>query len=231
MKTETGPETLEILNDGLDGGRIMAWMLFPNRPDLREAHFVRELTRQAVDRAESPAAMIEISAGTLRALLASPGAEELSSLAAEATKRGTVAGDLLSLVYQLQQSGADRPSLRKAIGLYKEFALGQKYGDGTALKYSDQTLRNHWAEFTKVAHLWAAFRLNQGPYAFAPEQGAIFHEPAATRMFLGIAKAIAEFASTFIPKGTKPPKPVLCADDLLVIPGGIPAVRLKLPQD
>lgn len=237
MTTATETETLEILNDGLDRGRILSWMLFPNSPKLREAFFLRELAQQTVNRADSPSATIEIAASALCTLLDSPGRVEFASLRAEATKRGTVAGDLLGSVYLLHKSGAHRPSLRKAIDIYKDHALGPEqapaptYGDGSALKRSGRTLRTYMAEFEKVAHLWAAFQMNVGPNAISPVQGDVFHDPSATKIFLGVAKAIGEFAGSFVPLGTKPAKPVLDPEVILRIPADIPPVVLNIRQD
>lgn len=217
---------LELRRDGLDGGRALAWMLFPNRPDLRKIHFVRELVEReympgAVD--DSP---LTLPAWMVQSLLNSPGKEEMKDLAADGTKRGTVAGDLLGQIYEMQMMALPEPSFGKAVERYKVFALGLTYGDGEPLKYSEQTLRKYFDEFASVAHLWAAFRLNQGPYAYTDDPRDVFHSSAAFFTFLGIAKAVADFATTFIPKRTKPPRTVIDADVLIHVPDEVSPIRL-----
>ena len=224
-------QTLDLKNDGLDGGRVMAWMLFPNRPDIREIHFVREVVEQEVLNGESDDTPVNLPAWMLRTLLESPGKEETGRLAAEATKRGTVAGDLLALIYEMQARRAVEPSFGKAIEHYKGFALGLKYGDGEALKYSEQTLRSYFDEFASVAHLWAAFRLNQGPYAYTKDPQSVFHSPEDLHTFLGIAKAVGQFAESFVPKRTKPPRPVIDGETLVHIPSEVLPVNLTFRGD
>ena len=124
----------------------------------------------------------------------------------------------------------EEPSFGKAVDHYKGFAPGLKYGDGEALKYSEQTLRNYFSEFASVAHLWAAFRLNQGPYKYVNDPRDVFHKPEAMRTFLGVAKSLGEFATTFIPKRTKPPLTVIPDSILIALPDEIAPVRLTFPQ-
>lgn len=224
-------QTLDLKNDGLDGGRTMARMLFPSRPDLRKIHFVREFVEQEVMSGKADDMAVKLPTWMLRTLLDSPGKDETKSLAAEATKRGTVAGDLLALIYEMQARHVGEPSFGKAVDHYKGFALGRKYGDGEALKYSEQTLRNYFDEFASVAHLWAAFRLNQGPYAYTEDARSVFHSPKDFLTFLGIAKDVGRFAESFIPKRTKPLRPVIDGEILVQIPADVLPVRLHFRDD
>jgi hypothetical protein len=218
-------ESLELFGDGMDGGRAMAWMLFPADAALREHHMAREVAEQACKEAAA-SETISIAPQTLLALLDGPGGLEMKRLAAEATKRGTVAGDLLHLLYEMHARGVDEPSFGKALEHYKRFAPGLTYGDGEALKYSEQTLRTYFDEFRSVAHLWAAWRLNTGPYAYLPDPRQVFHDASSLQTFLGVAKGVADFATTFIPKRTKPPRPVIEINDLIAIPESIASIRL-----
>lgn len=220
-------EKLELLGDGLDNGRVMAWMLFPKKPELRQAHFVREMTEQCFIKDRPDAEMASVPVWALKSLLDAPGRSEMKALAAEATKQGTVAGDLLGMTYVMHLNETDEPSFGKAIEQYKKFALPLRYGDGEALKRSEATLRQYFNAFESVAHLWAAFRLNQGPYTFTANPRDIFHTPEGLRMLLGVAKAVGEFATSFIPKRKTPPTPVISAGTLVQIPDEIPAMRLS----
>lgn len=220
---------LELEHDGLDGGRVLGWMVFPTDPAMRAAHFNRELVRQKLT-AHPEHTSVTLSTTILAELLNGPSQQEIRTASVEATKRGTVAGDLLSLIYRRWAQGLEEPSLRKAIEDYKNFAVGKTYGDGEALKYSPQKLRDYFVEFLPVAHLWAAFRLNQGPERFTENPSEVFHEQSALMTMLGVAKAVGEFATTFIPLRTSPPKPVIAPEALLTIPNEVPAVRLSYPE-
>jgi hypothetical protein len=204
-------------------------MLFPNDESTRESYLNRELALRVCNAAH-PSEHVSIEPQMLMALADGPGMEELSRQAVEATKRGTVAGDMMNLIYEMHGRGVSEPSFGKAIEGYKSFAPGKKYGDSEALKYSEQTLRNYFDEFRSVAHLWAAFRMNQGPYAYAPDGREIFHDEASLIKMLGVAKGIQEFASTFIPKRTKPALPIIGVEEQVKIPESIAAMRLVFKQ-
>lgn len=200
-------------------------MNFPASREIQRQYFIRHVVKKACDEGGTDEEVC-LRAGLLKELIEGPGFFEMKDMTAEATKRGSVAGDLLHLIYEMHARDLDEPSFGKAIEEYKRFALGGKYGDGEALKYSEQTLRTYFAEYAPVAHLWAAFRLNWGPYAYAKHPQDVFGSPEMFRTFLGVAKAIGEFASTFVPKRTRPAKPVIDPEALAKIPAEIPAVWL-----
>lgn len=208
----------------------MAWMLFPHSQQLRQSHFVRELIKQEYVVDGDGEKVVSLPSWMLQTLLDSPSHSEMVQLAADATKEGTVAGDLLGLIYEMHISGVAEPSFGKAIKRYKEFAIGLKYGDGDALKYSEQTLRNYFNEYASVAHFWAAFRLNQGPYSFTKDARDVFHKEDSFLKFLGVSKSIGNFASSFIPKRTKPPRPVIDRDLIVGIPDSVHSLTLRLKR-
>ena len=220
-------ETLELLGDGLDGERVMAWMLFPNEQDLRRAHIVRKMLIDSYIRDRIPSDQVKVPVCVLQSMLDGPSQYELHNRAVEATKQGTVAGDLLALIYEMHLRGVEEPSFGKAIANYKKFALGRRYGDRGALKRSEATLRRYFDSFESVAHLWAALRLNQGPYPYTSVKSDVFHSPEGLQAMLGVAKAVGEFATKFIPKRTKPSKPVISLGTLVKIPEEITAKRLS----
>lgn len=224
-------EQLELVGDGLDGGRLLAWMLFPHNRQLRQVHFVRELVKQEYIAEGGSDKQVTLPTWMLQTLLDGPSDAEMVQLAAESTKRGTVAGDLLGLIYEMHVRGVMEPSFGKAIKRYKEFALGLKYGDGDALKYSEQTLRNYFNEFANVAHFWAAFRLNQGPYAFTEDSREVFHVETSFLKFLGVSKSIGSFAASFIPKRTKPPHPVIDQAQIVRVPDSVPSLTLRFKRN
>lgn len=217
---------LELLDDGMDSARVVAWMLFPTRPDLQRHHLMREEAEAALGAAVE--GTVTLSSDAVSSLLRGPGSDEIGRLATEGTKLGTVAGDLVSLYYQMHVFGAEEPSFSKALAEYKEFALGKRYGDGDAMKISEQTLRTYFAEAKAVCHLWAAYRINRGPFAYLDNERDAFRTPDGLRDLLGVAKAIGEFVSSFVPKRTKPPKPLVDPADLLEVPDTVPALRLRV---
>jgi hypothetical protein len=217
---------LALFNDGNDPGRVLSLMHFPSSDEARRQFFVRHIVKKACDDGAAEAE-VSLSTALLKDLIEGPGLLEMKAMTEEAVKKGSVAGDLLHLIYEMHARGLEEPSFGKALKEYQAFALGGKYGDGEALKYSEQTLRNFFSEYMPVAHLWAAFRLNRGPYAYAEHPQDVFASSDMFRTFLGVAKGIGEFATTFIPKRTKPPKPVIDPLALVQIPGEIPSVRLS----
>lgn len=217
---------LELLSDGLDMVRTLAWMIFPRSEIHRRQHVARTKAWTACEQAGATDDVI-LSSTFLREILGGPGKAEMEEMATEAGKRGSVAGDLLALIYQMEAGGHTEPSFGKAIEQYKSYALGLKYGDGESLKYSEATLRAYFEDYASVAHLWAAMRINQGPYAYTANPKNLFSDQESFVHFLGVAKSIALFASTFIPKRTKPSKPIIPAEILLSIPESVAAIHLK----
>lgn len=220
-------ETLELLGDELDGDRVMAWMLFPNEQDLRRAYIFRKTVINSYIKERIHSDQVNVSVWVLQSMLDGPSRCELINRAEEATRQGTVAGDLLALIYEMHLRDVKEPSFNKAIKNYIKFALGRCYGDGEELKYSKKTLRDYFGNFEPVAHLWAALRLNREPHRYTSSKNNIFHSPEELHAMLGVAKAVGEFATNFTPKRTKPPKPVIDIDTLIKIPDGIPARRLS----
>ena len=116
--------------------------------------------------------------------------------------------------------------MRKALCQYRKFALGKKYGDGEALKYSYMQLRVYFEAAAPSAHLWAAYRLLK----IIKDRGKAYKTAFTAEgmpLLLGVAKELQDFAITYIPKGTKPAKPIIGVQDMLLLPETI--APLKLP--
>ena len=196
-------------------------MLFPRDADLRVSYRLRN--RWAPLTVHD--ATHTISSADLRDLLNSASRQELSEAAIVGTKRGTVAGDLLSLIYEQSQCGKPWPSMRAALLRYRKFAIDKTYGDGDSLKVSDQQLRTYFEAAAPSTHLWAAHRLLKN----IKDRGKAY-ETAFTAegmpLLLGVAKELQDFATTFIPKGTKPAKSIIDMQEMLLIPETIAPVKL-----
>lgn len=200
---------------------VVGAMLYPRNPDLYASYCLRN--RWGALSADN--AQHTLSSSEVRDLLNSASRQELSEAAIVGTKQGTVAGDLLSLIYEQSRLSKPLPSMRAALKGYRLFALGNKYGDGEALKYSDQQLRTYFEASSPSAHLWAAYRL----LMIVKDRGKA-HRASFTAegmpLLLGVAKELQDFATTYIPKGTKPPKPIIRAQDLWLLPETISPVKL-----
>jgi len=215
---------LNITGDlAVDRPAIIGLMLFPCDQKMRNAHVVRLQARNAAN----GGAPVLFEPGALASLLDAPGMEQVRSAAAIGARKGVVAGDLLAMIYVDHVNQITEPSFGRALRNYGGWAASRTYGDGEPLKYAEQTLRDFWAASLSVAHLWAAYRL----LCFAPfgdRAFDIFSTSSSINRFLGVAKTIAAFAESFVPKRTRPEKPIIAPRVLIEIPAEIPLVRLAL---
>lgn len=211
---------IELAGEPFDPSIVMGWMLFPERPDLRTAHMARTVIDYCIGSART-GDTVEVDAELLKRILDGPGREELRQLTRDATKRGTVAGDLLFLMMEQDHNGKPT-SKQKAVQSYAKFALGKTYGDGTPLKYSRANLLAYLNEFGSVAHLWAAQRLIGNPTGQLDPFGSL----EGLNVLLGVAKTIGRFASTYIPARVKPREPLIPKSKLVGLPASVPALSI-----
>lgn len=215
---------LQITNDfETTKHAVIGAMLYPRNADWRMSYCLRNRwTALAAQDAQHT-----LSSSDLSNLLNAASRQELREAADAGTKRGTVAGDLLGLIYEQWIVDGDQPSLRKALSQYRKFAVGRRYGDGEALKYSDQQLRVYFEAAAPSAHLWAAHRLLKNIKDRGKSYKAAFTAEGMP-LLLGVAKELQDFATTYIPKGTKPAKPIIGVKDMLHLPVTIAPVKLPL---
>jgi hypothetical protein len=213
---------LQITNDFESTKNVVIGaMLYPKNADWRMSYCLRN--RWTAIAAQDT--QHTLSSSDVNDLLNAASRQELSEAAEAGTKQGTVAGDLLSLIYEHWRLDGDQPSMRKALSKYREFAVGKKYGDGEALKYSDQQLRVYFEAAAPSAHLWAAHRLLKN----IKDRGKSYKEAFTAHgmpLLLGVAKDFQDFAITYIPKGTKPAKPIISVQDMLLLPETIAPIKL-----
>jgi hypothetical protein len=91
----------------------------------------------------------------------------------------------------------------EALHVARSYAETATYGDGSKMERSANKMREYWGTFKSVAHFWAALRLNQACPFMARER--ISDMPA----FLEVAEGVMQFATSFVPKRTRPPVPVV----------------------
>lgn len=200
---------------------VIGAMLYPSNSDFRASYCLRNRWALLTENNKNHT----LSSMEVRDLLNAASRKELSEAAEVGTKQGAVAGDLLALIYEHWRLGRDQPSMRKALSNYREFAVGKKYGDGEALKYSEMQLRAYFAAAAPSAHLWAAHRLLKNVKDRGKSHKAAFTAEGMP-LLLSVAKELQDFAITYIPKGTKPAKPIIGAQDMLLLPETIAPVEL-----
>ncbi len=200
---------------------VIGAMLFPRDERLRAGYALRNEWARRIGREASVAA----KADEIQALLELPSRQELQVEAEKGVRRGTVAGDLLALIYEQSRRGAPEPSMRAAHRRYTAWALGKRYGDGKSLKYSTGQLHRFFEEATPSAHLWAGLRLLQDIKDGGESYRTAF-EPQGLPLLLGVARSVQHFAEYFIPKRTKPAKPIVSGAELHRIPGHIEPIEL-----
>lgn len=207
-------ETL-ILHGSFDEVRtgVIAAMLFPRSEHLCSGYQLR--MRLASPHLEGKT--LPLSFCSIQDILNLPSREELAAHAVSGVRRGTVAGDLLALIYAQWREEKPEPSLRSALSAYRKWSLGKTYGDRVAMNYSDSQLRGYWKDALPCAHLWAAHRINTS--AGLPDP----FSDTTLGPFLELAKELQEFGLSFIPKRTKPAKSVLNHLELFAIPKGVKA--------
>ena len=200
---------------------IIGAMLFPRDADLRISYRLRNRWAPLV----THDAVHTILSADLRDFLNSASRKELSEAAIVGTKRGTVAGDLLNLIYEESQCGKPWPSMRAALLRYRKFAINKSYGDGDSLKVSDQQLRTYFEAAAPSAHLWAALRLLKNIKDRGKSYKAAFTAEGMP-LLLGVAKELQDFAIAHVSKGTKSAKPTISMQDMLLLPETIAPVKL-----
>lgn len=199
-------------------------MLFPNEETLREQYYAVLLARYEMQQAESDSAVIELTRNHLGLLIAAPSYADLVGLVADRTKQAIVAGDMLSAIYVMDYFSLSEPSMNKAEFVAAEFSKKATYGDGSKIAGSHPAIMNAWNTYKDVAHLWAAYRINEA-YSFAPSKPDIFSQQYFPT-FLGIASMLYEFGTSFIPLRARPKKPILDALTTWQLPSQIAPIRL-----
>jgi hypothetical protein len=200
---------------------VIGAMLYPRDDRLRYAYALRN----AWARRTGSDASVTATAGEVQELLDLPSRRELQIEAENGIKVGTVAGDLLALIYEQWRQKLPEPSMRAALLHYPKWSIGKKYGDGEALKYSDMQLRRYFQEATPAAHLWAGYRLLKNIKDDGEACRAAF-EPQGLPLLLGVARSVQDFAESFIPKRTKPAKPIVPGDEMHRVPEHIGPIEL-----
>ena len=142
----------------------------------------------------------------------------MMSMAQEAAKRACIAADILCTIYLMDRFSLPEPSVNKAVAVVQANAPTATYGDGSRMDTSETQIRKYWQEFKPVAHLWAASRINKA-YPFTKDHKSMYTDDFES--YLQVAQEFTVSASSFIPKRTRPPKPILDAETTWTLPASI----------
>jgi hypothetical protein len=201
---------------------VIGAMLYPRDERLRYAYTLRNAWARRIE--SDPT--VTATAAEIQMLIDLPSRRELQTEAEQGIKTGSASGDLLALIYEQWRLGAPEPSMRAAHRRYTDWAVGKKYGDGESLKYSTGQLLRYFDAATPSAHLWAGYRLLKS----IPDGGERYRtafQPHGLPWLLGVARSVQDFAESFIPKRTRPAKPILAGADLHRVPDCIEPIELE----
>lgn len=184
---------------------------------------------------------VTLPAGLLSALLDAHAWPALLEEVSKRTKRATVAGHVLSIMFlmdlckdRLPPRGDPGASLDKAINVMERWAeMDKRFGDNSTFPLSDRTIRNCWIEFRNVAHLWAAKDLNLDPeFQFAPHRQLF--DGINLHSFLCAAAYLADFGCSFkLANKSRAPTPrhLLDRNSIWAADPARHPSNLRLPED
>ena len=195
---------------------IKAVMHFPNDKHLRESWYAVEFAKGEISEMRDRD-RIMLDKETLNRLVFAPSHDELKRHTIQAVKKGIVAGDILASIYLMERFDIPEPSIKKAVHVAQQFAKKTQYGDSTPMKRSRRMVRDAFNEYRSVAHLWAAFRLNQA-YRYADDDKLFFEK---LPFFLEVAAGLYAFGTTFKPYRARPRKPILPTNEMWKLPENI----------
>jgi hypothetical protein len=185
---------------------LMLLMMYPEDEVLRCNAFALNQVGFVFDTADDDEnQLLIVRKGDLRAVLDLPPRVAVREDQKERTRKGLIAGHLLSAIYLMERFRM-QPSIGRAIFAVQGWTATSTYGDGSRMATSESAIREYWRQFAPVAHFWAALAINQA-YPFAPDRAAFTPEHLPT--LLEVAAGLHDFAVTFVPTRARPPVPIV----------------------
>ena len=186
--------------------QVLGNMLFADRPYLADGYVARQRISDGLQAAPN-ALSITVDTHDLQCTLKMPSGADWDREVTDAARSGCVAGALLFVMYQMHVNGDNEPSMNKAMrDVYAEWSLGRTFGDGRPLPRSKQSLQDAWNRHCGVAHFWAALEAAKfDPTPYSCSRREVLKTDQGFVEFLGVARAIGEFATGFFVKRVKPP--------------------------
>jgi hypothetical protein len=228
------------LSTGSDSMRVYAFMAHPRSEEFRQQYLARMYEVCAADLQvelearvpkEAPPHLVSAVVGVqlgrwihplggFPRLASAPSANDAAERLFDNAWPGSVAGDLLLYLHQMRLSGIE-PSVNKAVTLEVDYLAGATTVAGAPSQGgSARYVRDQWAEFKPVVHLWAAYRTT----FFANQNGRNVPEPTSDEgfpLFLALSEWWADEAL-----GIQGRQPILDNAELWRVPA---RVRSKWP--
>jgi hypothetical protein len=202
---------------------LMHAMLYPGDVGQQAAMTVVHHLGFVLTQARDDDAIVSVRAGDLRVALDMPSRQEIRKDREQRQKRATIAGELLNMLFLMNHFNL-QPSINRAIYALQAWAPSTAFGDGTPLPESETAIRKYWNEFSRVAHYWAALRINKG-YSYTGDRLAF--TPEGFPKFLSVAATLYDFGVAFIPLGHPKPTPVLDSATAYAPPVGTPRSKFN----
>ena len=217
--------------------QIQAAMLFPHDVTQRKQYLAVSAADWLEQHPEEPAKIAIgvhcfLPAGGLATLIHSDAVGIIKERAVKAGTEGTIAGDMLLLIWQMIQDKIDKPSVNKAKYLLqheyrtKAVLTGEGYLPPAA---NNEVFSRVWSAYRPVAHLWAAGHLTQhDPHIppGTPELGELY-DPALLPYFLARAELLRCFGEQCRPHAQR--SPLLPPDKTWTVPRFVPLPNVTLP--
>jgi len=211
--------------------RVQAVMYYPNSSQEQDQYITWFMANAEID-GMPDSETINVDISTLKTLLNLRASQDIKNDVIKSFKEGMIAGDVLGALYLMVRFNLDpEPSMNKAIDAFDKYASATKFGDGTPIPHSDKSVKKYWKKFKTVAHLWAAYRINQS-FPYIAKQEDIFISRENLLMFLGVAKELLLFGTKFTPKRPKLNKtimePTMKLTECFQIPDEIKPIPLNI---
>ena len=214
---------------------VFAAMLFPRDAAQRNQYLAVNAALWREQHADVPTKiMIEIHCflpvGGLATLVQSDAAHTIKERAAQAGAEGSIAGDMLLLIWQMFQEGTEKPSVNKAKHVLQHaYKTTVKTGEGLRTAANNAFFSRVWSAYLPVAHLWAAGHLTQHDPAIpsgTPGLGELL-DPVLLPSFLARAELFRLFGERYIPHAQR--APLLPPSETWTVPVSFPLPDVTLP--
>ncbi|MBT3511060.1 MAG: hypothetical protein HN472_16140 [Nitrospina sp.] len=226
--------------------RLLGIMYFPDDPQKRNQAIVTSLTNTKISMleeatpeqrelivknlnlppgGENPYSELEKTlkdAGADKTLLNSPSYEDFRKESGKAVLKGSIAGDILTLIKRMVSAKPKGgPSVKKAVFIIENFLAESLKKEGHPA--NRRFYMECWSEYRGVSHLWAAY----GFWMNYLSKRGFLHSASDLYAFLNIAEDFREFGITFKPHGRK--DSILLKDETWQPPVDLPRISCDLP--
>lgn len=227
-------EAIDLDGSPYDGLWVQALMYAPGDVAFRRGFFAANYVR--INELDLPGPPVTIDRDVLAGLLDAPRWEDLGAEVRQRARDAMVTGQILVALFLMHRypellgaRGLGGISLNKAFHYLQYIGrdLRWAYGDGTLFPTGETKIKECWATYRRVAHLWAAHAWMTTIPIFDPQ--TMFREKLG--LFLSAARYFETFGCERIldHKGAKS-KSAILVNDHWRVPDKYPA-KLHVPKD